>query len=99
MAIVDTLNKCAFMDGIQRIRPEDFSYEAREALFEYYEQLSEDMGEDIEFDPISICCEWTEYADLEALKRDYPDVEDFECMNARYYTIELTNGGLLVQEE
>lgn len=44
-------------------RGNNFSRAAREALFEYFEQLEEDLGEEIEFDCIAICCDWSEYED------------------------------------
>lgn len=38
-----------------------WSYGATKALFDYYEQLSDDLGEDIELDRVAIRCEWSEY--------------------------------------
>ena len=35
------------------------------------------MGEEIEFDPIAICCEYTEYDNFEDLQNDY-NVETLE---------------------
>lgn len=42
-------------------RSENFTTEARRALFNYLENLSEDTGKDIELDIISLCCEYSEY--------------------------------------
>jgi len=42
-------------------RSESFSRQARRVLFEYFDDISDDIGEDIELDPIAICCEWGEY--------------------------------------
>lgn len=41
-------------------RATQFSYEALELIFNYYEALEQDTGEPIEFDMIAICCEWRE---------------------------------------
>jgi hypothetical protein len=41
-------------------RPTKFSDEALELIFNYYEALEQDTGEPIEFDMISICCDWCE---------------------------------------
>jgi len=38
------------------------------ALFDYFESLSEDIGEDIKIDVIALCCEYTESTISEALK-------------------------------
>jgi hypothetical protein len=39
----------------------NFSYHGLKALYEYLEQLSEDMGEDIELDVAAICCDYAEF--------------------------------------
>ena len=40
---------------------DDFSEEGLKILFEYYEELSDSIGEPIEFDCIAICLDWAEY--------------------------------------
>jgi hypothetical protein len=37
-----------------------FSREALELIFNYYEALGDDTGEPIELDVIAICCDWRE---------------------------------------
>lgn len=49
----------------------NFSYEGLHALFEYFEQLEDDIGEEIELDVVAICCDYTEYDDLDDFDRDY----------------------------
>ena len=51
-------------------RSENFSIPARRKLFEYLDQLSDDIGEDIKIDVIAICGDYTESTIEEALK-DY----------------------------
>lgn len=41
-------------------RAEKFSYEARKALFDYFEELEDETGEKIELDVIAICCDFSE---------------------------------------
>ena len=41
-------------------RMENFSYDGLSALFEYFENLEDDIGEEIECDVIGICCDFTE---------------------------------------
>ena len=41
-------------------RDTQFSFDAQRLLFDYFEQVEEDTGEQIELDVISICCEYTE---------------------------------------
>ena len=49
----------------------NFSYEGLHALFEYIEQVEEDIGEEFEFDMVGICCDYTEYDSLEDFNADY----------------------------
>ena len=54
-----TLTSYDFVNLFLQRCPNSFSRAALFALFDYYEDLN---GEDeIEFDPVSICCDWTEY--------------------------------------
>ena len=72
MALKETVGLYQFVDAFtQAGRKENFSRLALENLHEYYEALSEDIGEDIEFDVVGICCEWSEYDNLEDLKEAY----------------------------
>jgi hypothetical protein len=41
-------------------RLNNFTYEARNALFEYLEQLEEDTGVEYELDVIALCCEYSQ---------------------------------------
>lgn len=47
-------------------RGNQFSYEALQVLFDYYDEC-----DDIELDVIAICCEWGEWESLEELKENY----------------------------
>tara|TARA_R100000951_G_scaffold90144_1_gene78341 strand:+ start:438 stop:737 length:300 start_codon:yes stop_codon:yes gene_type:complete len=77
MKLTVTLND--FESAFKRIgRGEQFSYEGLVALFEYLEQLESEMGEEIEFDVIGLCCEYTEYEDLKEFQKDYG--KDYECI-------------------
>lgn len=41
-------------------RNEQFTYEAMDLIFAYYEQYEIDTGEEVELDVIAICCDITE---------------------------------------
>jgi hypothetical protein len=58
----------------------NFTYHARVALFEHLEQLEEDLGEQWDFDPIAIRCDFTEYANIQEFWQDY-DRYTYQCMN------------------
>jgi hypothetical protein len=42
-------------------RADNFTSQALYALFDHLEELEQDIGEEIELDVISICCEYSEY--------------------------------------
>tara|TARA_R100000742_G_C4277210_1_gene98894 strand:+ start:1048 stop:1359 length:312 start_codon:yes stop_codon:yes gene_type:complete len=48
-----------------------FSHDGLIALFEYFEQLEDDIGEEIELDVVAFCCDYTEYDSLEDFNADY----------------------------
>lgn len=84
MAIRETVTKSRFVDWFQvdnPLRENQFSYEALGFLYEY---LS-DQEEDVEFDPIAVCCEFTEYEDISEFNRDfqtyYEDERDLERLD------------------
>jgi|APSaa5957512535_1039671.scaffolds.fasta_scaffold04851_2 hypothetical protein len=51
-----------FRDGIQSIRPNNFSHAGLGTLFEILTDL-EGEGIELEFDPIGFCCEFSEYTE------------------------------------
>lgn len=99
MAIKETLTTYTFTDGMNKIRPENFSYAGLGALYDYLNDLSEDIGDDIEFDPIAICCDYTEYKNWEELKRDYHDIEDMEELISNTTVIDIPGTeGFIIQQ-
>ena len=62
--IIETVQNSTFHNCLH----EQFSYEAREYLYDYLEDLSVDLGEDIEFDPIAIRCQYTEIEKEDIIK-------------------------------
>ena len=77
-------------------RRSHFSRPALHALYEYLDEASNDMGEDIELDVVGICCEWSEYKDIEAVKEDY-EIEGLSDLQDSTTVVEF-DGGLLVHE-
>ena len=69
-------------------RPNNFSNEGLIALWEMFESYEEDTDEQIEFDPVAFCCEYTEYENIhefwnEYNKEDYPN--EAAIMDATHY--------------
>ena len=69
--IKETVNEYRFADVLLADEYASWSHGATKALFEYYEQLSEDLGKDIELDRVAIRCEWNEWDDALEVARLY----------------------------
>ena len=52
-----------------------FSYDGRVALFDYLEDYEQECETELDFDPVAIRCDFTEYANIEAFWQDYNSVE------------------------
>ena len=62
--IKETVDEYRFEEVLRFDEYASWSRGAIRALFDYYEQLSEEIEEDIELDPVAIRCEWSEYSDI-----------------------------------
>ena len=78
----ETVTESRFIQAFATVRPNQFSRKALVALFDYLDQLEQDLGEETEFDPIGLCCEWTEYKDAfeaaEAYAWEAPEIPEGE---------------------
>lgn len=92
-----------------RLMQANWSYEAAKALANFYEELEEQTGEEIEFDAVAIRCDWTEYSNIIGAATDSgwspedgDDEDDQEKDALRFLKkkttiINLPCGGVLVQ--
>ena len=78
MAIITEVNEWNFRNAFKESRPDNFSLEGLYTLYNYLNDLSEDIGEDIQLDVISICCDFTEYESLEEALNQYDDINTLE---------------------
>ena len=93
----ESVNFSRFCDAFQ-MRKENFSYEGKQALFDYLEQLEEDTGEEIELDVISLCCEYTEYDCLEDFQTEYgKEYENLEAIEEQTFVIRIADGKFIIQ--
>ena len=65
-----TINEYQFIEGFRAMRPDQFTIPALRALFAYLGELENDIGEEIEFDVIAICCDYSELT-LKDINNDY----------------------------
>ena len=96
MSVYTTLSAVDIANSLDRDTNASWSWSACIALGEYYEALSEDMGEDIEFDAVAIRCEWSQYESIEEALENYSDHETIEDLENETIVIVLDNGGILV---
>ena len=79
-------------------RKENFTYEGLEALFEYLEQYEQDCGEEIELDVIALCCEYTEYENLEEFNKEHDEAKSIEEIEERTQVIRVGAEGFIIQQ-
>jgi len=60
-----------FLDAFPESYKNNFTYNGKKALFEYLEQLEDDIGKEIECDIIAFCCEYGEYKNLKEYLQSY----------------------------
>lgn len=104
-----TVTEYQFVDSFRHAgRESQFTVPARRALFEYLEEYENSAGEEIELDPVGICCEWAEYPSALEAADDYgfkPDDDDddareksaLEWLQGETQVIEF-EGGIVIQQ-
>jgi hypothetical protein len=105
------ITKSGFMDAFNNCgRGEQFSYDAKSALYDWLEELSEETGEEYSLDVIALCCEFTEYetaldcieecgygCDLEGIEDDEKNDVAFDYLND-HTMVCVFNGGIIIQD-
>ena len=77
-----TVNFTMFCDKFRAMDREDnFSYYGLRALFNYLEELKDSCGIDIELDVIALCCDFTEYDNLDAFRSEYGKGDDYPTID------------------
>lgn len=75
-----TITEDQFVQQFTEFRPDNFSFKGLRALFREINELEQETGVEYEFDPISLCCEFTEYEDIDEFHQDY-NKEEYETMD------------------
>lgn len=113
MPIVNSyINPSDLYHDLKKMNRDNFSYDGAKALMEYLDELSDDIGENIEYDPIAFCCDYAEYAECEYIalseeynnapkRADYDDDEEhakelIEWLRDQTTVIEF-QGGIIIQ--
>ena len=87
-------------------RRDNFSDSGLDALFNHFEQIEVDTGEQTELDVIAICCEFSEYNSALEAMGDYTNIDEYadideddalEWLNDRTFVLECDNGHIVIQ--
>ena len=92
-----SINEYDFIRAFEQVRPDNFSRAGLSALYDYFEQLEEDIGNPIQLDVIAICCEYSEYESLEEFQEDYgEDYESIEDIESETTVITVDDDGFII---
>ena len=80
VGVVTSLNKYEFSSMFMAIRPNSFSYDALEVLYDHFYADSEIMGMPYDVDVIAVCSEWFEYESIQEAYDEYSDYLDFDTV-------------------
>ena len=98
--MIQTINFYDFEVGFKlHHRGHHFSYSGLRALFDYFEELEKDAGYSLEFDPVAISCEYTEYYSIEDFWCDYDqeDYPDIDAINDETVLIMIDEDSFIIQ--
>ena len=95
----DTVTRNDFIEWFRKSeeRKNQFTYEGLDALFDHLEEYEEGTGEKIKFDPIAICCDYTEYKNIEEYKENYALGNNINEIRELTTVIETKNKGFIIQ--
>ena len=97
--MIKNINFNDFCDGFPESYSNNFTYEGKQALFDYLEELENELDESIEFDPVALSCDYTEYSDFKELQGNYWDIETMEELENLTTVIMLEGSdGFIIQD-
>ena len=99
-----SITKFEFVDWFLYAVPKyqfNFSREGLNSLFDYFEQLEQEMEKEIDFDPIAICCEYSEYDNLQSVIDNYnsTDIQTIDDLRNHTSVIEIENTDRLIIQD
>jgi predicted ArsR family transcriptional regulator len=85
-----TVSLFDFRSAFEQARPNQFSYEALETLFDHFEQYEDETGMEVELDVIAICCDfsedsWQDIADNYSIDLSACEDDDEKAETVREY--------------
>ena len=105
MAIVKSISQSEFIDMFTEYsRENNFSYYSKIALYEYYDNYSNEMDEPYTLDIIDICCTWDECSSMAETINEYGYLVDIDNTDEEEWrkdndiSIDKDSNGVYVQE-
>ncbi len=86
-----SINEYDFRNAFIQLRPDNFTYEGLTALYNHLEDLEQDTGQEIELDVIALCCDFSEYENLEEYKKNYSSINSIEDIQSATTYISIPN--------
>ena len=75
--------------------PQNFSYDGLTVLYDHLIQFEEDTDQELEFDPIAYCCEYTEFDSFKEVQLNY-DVKTIKELEDKTTVLKIPNSEKLI---
>lgn len=97
--MTSTVTFTDFCDGFTGDYKNSFSYEGKRELFDYLESYESQTGKNIDFDPIALAVEYTEYDNLADFSKQFGSIFlTLSELEDETTVIECTNGHIIVAD-
>jgi len=90
-----TIDIHEFKRQFKQTRPDSFSERALDKLFNYFEEIEDETGEQFELDVIAICCEFSE-EQLDDVLKSY-NLESIDDLLEETMAIEIDDSTIVYQ--
>lgn len=99
-----TLSKYEIANALLKDEYAKWTHDAAYALAEYYMELENDSGIEMELDIVSIRCDWDEYESIQEIRDSYKSASDrlkndssfMNWIKQKTYVLKLENGHYLM---
>ena len=94
-----TITESYFIDQLVGDEYNNMSYEGAKALFNWFEEFESDLGEEQEFDKVSIRCEFAEYDSIADVLSEYDSIDSLEDLRDNTTVIEVPDSEKLIIQQ
>ena len=93
-----TVNEHTFHRAFEQLRPDQFTYQGLNALYDYLTDFEDGTGEEVELDVIGICCEYSEYESISEYNQDYDYCESISQIQELTTVIPIDTESFIIQQ-